>query len=582
MRHFLNGVEISPRNVLTIGLNSDFTGRPELLEADVDSVILPREGREIVLQHIATQGVFEGIPYTMETADGSILQYYVDLTEETKFRDFEIEVKLKRRYGKDNFFDKANGTSFELMAAKGVVFNFIDVPYIIVKDNAAEMALTLAISLYVMTKELVDQIIAISYGITDIIDAVTPQTGTGVTFSIGQIATLIIKVLLQIAIAALLLVALIKLSQQFFELIFPKIRYFQACKVKELLNKGCNYLGFQFQSNLLDGISGATILPVPLVKEKCSYWDFLQNDLNFAYTKGYPSASDSTPTLGSLVEAIELQFNAKTRVINGVVELERRDYWQNITTNQILPALNIQSDRVGEYSLNTNDIWKRYFIHYQTDSSDLNTLDFYDPTDAEFSTEPLNVLNADLVSIKGLNDVNIPFALGIRKNGLNWLEKRARDFFEVVDEVVNAFGGNGNLASQITDRVGVLQISQQFFVKTKFLYTVGGKQPSNYASLIQAGEIYNKYHKINEITINDYKIISDAPVRITSQDFVNLLNNNFAEIDGVVCEILTLQYLDEQSKAIISYKCPFDYANGKVEIIEITGVSNSATTNDNC
>ena len=582
MRHFLNGVEISPRNVLTIGLNSDFTGRPELLEADVDSVVLPREGREIVLQHIATQGVFEGIPYTMETADGSILQYYVDLTEETKYRDFEIEVKLKRRYGKDNFFDKANGTSFELMAAKGVVFDFIDIPYVIVKDNAPEMALTLGVSLYVMTKELIDQIVIISQGITQIIDAVTPQTGTGVTFSIGQIATLIIKVLLQIAIAALLLVAIVKMAQQFFELIFPKVRYFKACKVKELITKGCQFLGFQFQSNLLDGISGATILPVPLTKEKCSFWDFLENDLNFAFTKGYPTASDSTPTLGTLVEAIELQFNAKTKVRNGVVELERRDYWQDITTNQILPALNVQNDRVGEYSFNTNDIWKRYFIHYQTDVSDLNTLDFYDPTDAEFSTEPLNVLNADLVTIKGLNDVNIPFALGIRKNGLNWLEKVAKGFFEVVDEVVNAFGGNGNLASQITDRVGVLQISQQFFVKTKFLYTIGGKQPSNYAAIIQAGAIYNNYHKINEITINDYKIISDAPVRITSQDFVNLLNNNYAEIDGVICEILTLQYLDEQSKAIISYKCPFDYANGKVEIIEITGVSNSATTNDNC
>jgi hypothetical protein len=581
MRHFINGVEISPRNVLTIGLNSDFTGRPELLESDVDSVVLPREGREIVLQHIATQGVFEGIPYTMETADGTVLQYYVDLTEETRFRDFEIEVKLKRRYAKDNFFEKANGTSFELMAAKGVVFDLIDVPYIIVKDNAAEMALTLGVSLYVMTKELIDQIIAISESVQGIIEAVTLNATVPPSVTLGHIITLVIKTLLQIAVAALLLVAIIKMAQQFFELIFPKVRYFQACKVKELINKGCQYLGFTFQSNLLDGISGATILPVPLIKEKCSFWDFLENDLNFAYTNGYPSASDSTPTLGQLIDAIELQFNARTRVRNGLVELERRDYWQNITTNQILPALNIQNDRVEEYTLNTNEIWKRYFIHYQTDSSDLNTLDFYDPTDAEYSTEPLNVLNADLVNIKGLNDVNIPFALGVRKNGLNWLEKLAKGFFEVIDEVVNAFGGNGNLAAQITDRVGVLQISQQFFVKTKFLYTVGGKQPSNYAGLISAGVIYNNYHKINEITLNDYKIISDAPVRITSQDFVNLLDNNFAEINGVICEILTLQYLDEQSKAIISYKCPFDYANGKVEIIEIN-VNNSILTNDNC
>ncbi len=569
MRHFLNEIEVTPRNVLNIGLNSDFTGRPDVLELDVDTVILPREGRDIILQHIQNIGLFEGVPYRVETEDGTSLNYYVDLTDNAQFRDFEVEVKLKRRQGKDSFFENANGTSFELMAAQGVQFNFINIPYIIVKDNSVELALTLGVSLYVMTKELIDQIVIISQGITQIIDAVTPQTGTGVTFAIGQIATLVIKVLLQIAIAALLLIAIIKMAQQFFELLFPKIRYFQACKIKELLKKGTQYLGYNFESDLLDGIPGATICPVPLVKEKKSFWDELPNDLNFAFTKGYPTASDSTPTLGSLFDAVELQFNARTKVRNGVVRTERRDYWQDLTTAQILPALNIQNDRVGEFTFNVGDIWKRYFIHYQTDATDVHTMDFFDPTDAEYSTEPTNVINPDLVTIKGLNDVNIPFALGVRKNSLNWLEKLAKEFFEVVDEVVNAFGGNGNFTSQITNRIGVMQISQQFFVQSKFLYTIGGKQPENYADIIKASEIYFKYHKINEITVNDYKIISDAPVRLNSADFVNLLNSNYAEINGVVCEILTIQYIDEQSQAVITYKEPFDYADGKVKIITI-------------
>jgi len=569
MRHFLNDIEVSPRNILTIGLNSDFTGRPNVLELDVDTVILPREGLEIIQNHISTQGLFEGIPYKIQTNDGTILEYYVDLTDSARFRDFEIEVKLKKRRGKDSFFDNANGTSFELMASKGVQFNFIETPYIIVKDNTVELALTLGISLYVMTKELIEQIIAISESITNIIDTVTPETGAGATFDFGEIATLIIKVLVQIAIAALLLVAIIKMAEQFFELIFPKVRYFKAAKVKELMAKGCQYLGFQFESSLLDSIPGLTILPVPLVKEKKSIWDELENDLNFAFTKGYPTASDSTPTLGSLFDAMELYLNGQTKVKNGVVQFEIRNFWENQTSNQILPALNLQADRVGEYSFNTEDIWKRYFIHYQTDPSDTHTLDFFDPTDAEYSTEALNVLNADLVSIKGLNDVNIPFALAVRKNDLNFIEKLAKGFFEVVDEIVNAFGGNGNFTGQITNRIGVTQISQQFFVQSKMLYTVGEKQPVNYVDLIRASTIYNRFHKINEIIVNDYKIISDAPVRITSADFVNLLDNNFAEIDGVVCEILTLQYIDEQSKAVISYKSPFDYANGKVKIITI-------------
>jgi hypothetical protein len=536
---------------------------------DVDTVILPREAMDIVQNHINTIGVFEGIPYRIQTEGGQNLNYYVDLTDGAIFRDFEFEVKLKKRLGLDSFFDNANGTSFELMAANGVQFNLIDIPYVIVKDNQVELGLTIGLSLYVMTHELIDQIIAISKGITNIIQAVSINATIPPSLTTGQIITLAIKILLQIAVAALLLVAIVKMAQQFFELIFPKIRYFQGCKVKELLKKGSEYLGYDFQSTLLDGISGATICPVPLLKQKQSIWDQLENDLNFAFTKGYPTASDSTPTLGSLFDAMETQFNGRTKVRNGLVEFEVRNYWQDLTSAQILPALNLQNDRVGAYSFNVEDIWKRYFIHYQTDQSDVHTLDFFDPTDAEYSTEPNNVVNADLVTIKGLNDVNIPFALGVRKNSLNFMEKRAKSLFEVVDEIVNAFGGNGNFASQITNRIGVMQISQQFFVQSKFLFTIGGKQPANYADLLRASTIYNNYHKINEITINDYKIISDAPVRLNSEDFVNLLDNNYAEINGVVCEILTIQYIDEESKAVISYKEPFNYANGKVSIITI-------------
>tara|TARA_R110001606_G_scaffold196330_5_gene343924 strand:+ start:1902 stop:3485 length:1584 start_codon:yes stop_codon:yes gene_type:complete len=524
---------------------------------------------DIVQNHINTIGVFEGIPYRIQTEGGQNLNYYVDLTDGAIFRDFEFEVKLKKRLGLDSFFDNANGTSFELMAANGVQFNLINIPYVIVKDNQVELGLTIGLSLYVMTHELIDQIIAISKGITNIIQAVSINATIPPSLTTGQIITLAIKILLQIAVAALLLIAIVKMAQQFFELIFPKIRYFQGCKVKELLKKGSEYLGYDFQSTLLDGISGATICPVPLLKQKQSIWDQLENDLNFAFTKGYPTASDSTPTLGSLFDALETQFNGRTKVRNGLVEFEVRNYWQDLTSAQILPALNLQNDRVGAYSFNVEDIWKRYFIHYQTDQSDVHTLDFFDPTDAEYSTEANNIVNADLVTIKGLNDVNIPFALGVRKNSLNFMEKRAKSLFEVVDEIVNAFGGNGNFASQITNRIGVMQISQQFFVQSKFLFTIGGKQPANYADLLRASTIYNNYHKINEITINDYKIISDAPVRLNSEDFVNLLDNNYAEINGVVCEILTIQYIDEESKAVISYKEPFNYANGKVSIITI-------------
>jgi len=362
---------------------------------------------------------------------------------------------------------------------------------------------------------------------------------------------------------------LYKLAQDLFELLFPVVRYNKGCTIKNLIQKGCEYLGYTLDSTLLDEWDKLTLMPVPLVKDKKGIFNFLKNDLAFSFTKGYPTAQDTVSTLGELIKAVELWFNARTKVYNGVVQIERRDYWRNISTNAILPALNIQDKRQGEYTLNTIEAWKRSYIHYQVDYSDINTIDFFDPTDAEYSTEPLSVINSDLVTIKGLNDINIPFALGIRKSRLSWIEEIAKAFFVLIDGVTGIFGRGTNYVAKIKNRIGVTQLSQQYFGVTKVLYATNGKQPANYVEKIKASNIYKNYHNIDEININGYKIYSDVPIRLKSDEFVSLLNNNFAYINGVLCEILTIRYIDELSRAIISYKEPYEYASGKVEIIAI-------------
>lgn len=569
MRHFINNIPITPRNILEIGLSTNNIGNPELLQIDTDTIILPREGKDLILNHVATQGVFEGIPYKIELETGLKLEYYIDLTEGTIYRDFEIEVKIKKRKGYDNFLENSQGLSFELMNSKGVNFNFIDIPYLIIPENQVEIGLTLAIATYVMTKEAITATRDLVKATTDLIEAVTPNIGVVPAPPLGEIISLSIGLIGKLAYTLAVYVALIKLLRQMLELIFPKVRYYKGATIKELIEKGCLYLGYTLNSTLLNSMDKLTLMPVPLSKQKKGIFDYLQNDLNFSFTKGYPTAQDTVSTLGELIASVELWFNARTRVNNGVVEIERRDYWQNITTNTTVPALNIQDKRQNAFILNTEEAWKRTYIHYQVDYSDTHTLDFFDPTDAEYSTEPTNVINSDLVSIKGFNDINIPFALGVRKNQLNWIENFAKNFFKVADIITGTFGAGTTLTAQITNRIGVTQISQQFYSVTKVLYGTNGKQDANYVNEIKASKIYDDYHQINEITNNSFKIYSDVPLRMKSTEFVSLINNNFAYINGKLCEILTINFVDEQSKATISYKEPDNYATGKVNIIVI-------------
>ncbi len=568
MKHYLNGVEVAPRNVLEIGLITDYTGNPEMLQVDTDTIVLPREARDIIMQHVATQGVFEGIPYTLEV--GNIqLDYYVDLTESFEIRDFEVEVKIKKRKGFDNFFENADGLSFELMAKKGVNFNFINLPYLIIPENQVEIGLTLSLAIYSLTREAIQATRDLVSATEKLIRAVTPNVSLVPVPPLGEIIALSVAVVAQLAYTLAIYVALIKLVRQLQELIFPKVRYYKGATIKELIKKGCEYLGYTLDSNLLNLWDKLTIMPVPLIKDKRSVFNFIQNDLNFSFTKGYPTAQDTVSTLGELINAVETWFNAKTKVFNGVVQIERRDYWKNITTNTTLPALNLQSDRQNEYRFNTEEAWKRTYIHYQVDYADTHTLDKFDPTDAEYSIEPLNVINEDLVSIRGFNDVNIPFALGVRKDELSYIEIFGRTFLQLADSIIGLFGVDLNFTSLITDRLGVTQISSQFFGVTKVLYAVNGRQPSNYVDKIKASNIYNLYHKINEININGYKVYNDAPMRLNPQEFISLLDNNFAYINGALCEILTVRFTDEQSQAVISYREPFNYAEGKVEILTI-------------
>ena len=571
MKHFLNDIEISPRNRAEIGIVSDFTGNPDILSLTTDSLVLTREAMQIVQNHIATIGLFEAIPYRVELDGGITLQYYVDLTESLTMRDHDCEIKIKKRKSKDHFFEQADGTSFELMLSKNVQFTTMDVPYFIIQDNQLETALTLAISMYIMTEETISAAKELVESISEVIQAATPSVGTGVVVDTGDVIVAVLKAAARLIYFAALLVALINLATKMFVLLFPPQRKMKGIKFKELLTKSCAFLGYQFESTIFDTETGWTLLPVPLVRDRQSIFEFLPDEFFGSFNKGVPSSSDTTATLGAFINAVETMFNATTHVNNGVVRIERRDWWLNQTTNQIFPAMVLQGDRSDEYTFNTDEQWKRYYIHYQLDMTDLHNVDspMYDFHDAEFSCEPTNIVNPDLVMIKGLNDVQIPFALGARKEKLNWLELIAKGFFEILDALTGLFGGGTNFAQQIGDRKNSLMISQQFFSVTKVLYTTNGRQQPNFTNFVSANSLWNRFHYINQMQLNDFRIKTNARIRMTSSDFVNLLANNYAEIDGDVCEILRVEWIDETKNAQITYRVPDTFANGKIYTLTI-------------
>jgi hypothetical protein len=546
----INGQNANVENIETIGFKTDFTGLLSEQEVNVDSLVLVNESKQLIHDWISTNGAFIGIP--TQIVYGSLtFDYYIDLTDNPIFSDYSVEVKIKKRGANDSFFNVANALSFELLNARGVQFPNINVPYVIVKDNQLEVGIVLALAVFTTSQ-------AIYKAVQELLNIAAEFAGA-VALSPGLAIAAGIKLTAQLVYIALLVTQLIDLVTKLRELIFSKIRYFKACKVVDLIRLGCENIGYTFSSNALSALD-LTILPVPLQKNNQSIFNFTQNELNNSFTKGYPTGNDTTPTLGQLISSMLDTFALKFKARNNQVQIETKQFFSDNSTFSVSPALNVQDRRENEYTLNTSDANLRTYLHYQTDFNDLHTLDNFEPTDAEYGLKNLVQSDDDLKLLKGFKDVNIPFSLGVRKSQFNNIEQLCFNLFTIVD----AYTGL-ETAALIENRLGVLQVSQQFYGVTKLLKCdVNGKQPVDYLNTLRASAIYYNYHQQFEIQTNGFKRFENAPVLMNFAEYEQILNSNYADVDGVQCEILDLLHIPYSSEAIITYLFPFNYENVKI------------------
>lgn len=549
-RHFIGGIEIRPKNADDIGVKLDWTGDAKEAELTVDSLVLENMGKKLVLDHIAQYGIFEGLPYTFQINTLS-LQYFIELVDNPKISgvgDSSIEVNIKKRFGISHFYDKANPLSFEAINKTNPI-STIDIPYLIIRDNQAEMLIMLGISAYTLTKALIEGVKELVTAVTDFIKIIS----VGLVVNIGQIISAALLLIARIIYVVALIIALIDITKQIIEIIFPPIRKFKASTILELCQKGCATIGMTFSSTIIEGMPQETILPAPLQKGNQNIFNNIFSFDTGYYTKGYPTNRDTVKTFGDLIQALRAKYNAEIRIIGTTLYLERRDYWELNSGLQITSTLNLQNTRENEHGYNSDEWWKRYYLHGLYDTSDTHTMDKLDALDCEYSTEPVTVNNKDLVNINGLVEVIIPFAYGTRKDELTWVEKQAAKFAKIADDVVQFFGGDSSLEAKIKGRVGVLQISQQYFSVTKLLYQVGGKQPANYLSFIGANPTYIKYHAINQVREN-FKRIQSETIPFSTAQFEELLTNNYVyDQNENSLEIRTFEWVNETKLAEIQY-----------------------------
>jgi len=566
-KHFINGIEIRPLNADSIGFKIDFTQDYNQPELNTDAIVLTNEAKDLVLSHIDTYGVFEGIPYTVKFAN-TTLEYYIDLTENPQIGDSEIEVKIKRRSSVLHFMERARGLSFEAINKTNPIPT-IDIKYQIVKENQGINLILFSLTTFTLAKELIEQTKALAVAVADTVAAVTPDPvavvtppGVGlVPVKPADIIANVAKLVAQIIYTVAILIQLITLIKKIIEILAPPVKVFKGSKIIDLVTKGCEKIGYTLESNFLNQYSRLSICPVPLLNPNPSVWQKLSALDNTLYTKGYPSALDSTPTLGSLINELIKIFNLDVRAYGNTIRIEPNIIDEPSITIQ--NTLNIQSKRENSHSYNTGDAWKRYYLNYRYDIADTHTLDNYQKAQTEYSTEPLNVVNSDLVNIRGLVNIDANFAIGVRKDKLNFVETALLGLATFADSVISFFGGSGNNATKVKSRVGVMQISQQQYNVSKLMYINNGRQSANYLDIIGMEAIYNNFHTTNQVKDN-FKKIFTSTIRLSDTQFENIANGGNYIKDALTdedLEILTINWINETREAEINYSVKSDEGN---------------------
>lgn len=576
VKWYINNTQFRPDNADDIGFAMNFTGAEGVTEGEinVDSLILATEARKIVSNHIDSgAGILQGIPVRAEI-ESVVLDYYISLKDSPRISgegDGSIEVKIKKRKSFDWFKTNADNLSFEAINRTNTIPT-IKTKYVIVRDNQGMITLTSLMAAYSLSLAIAEQTKSLIEAIGELTTAAAPDVVVGVGVGAnagGPILTVVnggtikpvplfwavAKAILQAAFLLLTILAFINMIKNIVQIIFPRVRELKSATMYQLLSVGCQKLGFTFDSSIITPSSAYTILPIPVIdtKDKSVFLESLLPPIQPGYTKGYPTAIDTIPTLGSLVDAALDMFNGKIFVDGNTVRLERRDNWQLTSSKSITNTLNLQGERRNEWTYNTGEVWKRYYLHYQVDFSDTHTTDNSKGTKCEYSTEPLSVVDEDLVDISGFIDVPIPFSFGTRKDVLSPSENFWKNICVLVDKVSGNFGASSDLTSKAKSRIGVMQISQPQYSVTKLLYQIGSKQPTNFRDYLAADLLYNVYHKINEVDIN-LKRIYDIETAFSSKDFEALQNNNYIyDTEGNHLEILSFEWVNNSKMAKIEY-----------------------------
>jgi hypothetical protein len=523
-----------------------------------------------------TEGIFEGLPLQIQENGVNVFDGYLDF-----LNDFEIvnpttvKSRIKKHDGNNNFQDRANGLTFGYLDELNLIGSndYLNIPYIIEKEfNFVEFGF-ISFSIYAISRDFYNQIRIVAQQIANIAGLVSSGVAAG-----GAVALAVAQVTLSIAFAGALIVILINLLIDLVRYIFSPIKYHKGIRLERLVEIGCSYLGYSYNSTIND-LPDVIIIPSKTGIDKDEQENKIINSITINQPGvGYPSASDFGYTFGEILELINKLFYAEFTIQNGVVEQHTIDStWWLQNSTYVLPDV-LQESIIT----NANELISDKLISFKADSKDVNSFENFLGHTYEIRTRPISTADSRNVLMNGFDRIEIPYDLPNRKNKLNKFEELAFRLLDKIDNIVNVFinwnstlGGNSqsapsNLTGFISGRIGCNIMETDYLHVPKIMKLSGVRLASNQRNNWSAKYLYNNYHNKGSFVLNNYGnqyyIYKGVRVPFGFEEFNQLTQNSyFYNSNGDLCKLEQISWNVSQDFALIDYRVKTKYTTNLIE-----------------
>jgi hypothetical protein len=485
-----------------------------------------------IIDHIDNgAGVFQGIDFEMFLNNPSteVFKGILDLADdiEVNREKKEVKAKLLKLDGLNTFANVSEAITMGLLESEGVFTSadYVDIPYI--KETEFDYLATaiLIVSIFQIQKQLQDLI-------KDTADLFADTGGEAAgSLSTGLVGAGIIgfgKAAANVIYFAAMFFILISMIQELFNLLFPVVKYHRGIKLRTILEKGCSFAGYQFESSIPE-LDELYILPRKSQEGR-------RNIPNSE--SGLPVSGGPLYTLGKCVGLVKDLFNAKVKITDDnivhIESLKNRGFWE-LESAYEMPPIKVDIDKY-----NTNDLVGTKVISFTIDNDNYWDLENYKGTVYEIKTLPNAYDDFRKVLIKGVSELTFPVALGTRKTTETLLERTFRTFANIADSLSTIFKANNDFTGKVDRKAGMLRMSTDLVNIPKALrLTPTLKLEKNHRDIWSAKYLYDRYHYVNSFVkevankdeqdnLNQYKVYQKIKMNASFEDFLKIINNNIA------------------------------------------------------